>query len=238
MTRQDYVLELMWWNRTSKAQTPAHPSGFFESRGVIDQRIAPALTREMNMADQLTFNLQLSDPKCLLFDGSWGLEVWYYGTDSQLKQVFVPVTEEFTRDYGATSMGSGSGSLGSGSGDTMLVTCEGPETYLTRYILQNYKVYQRMTSDVLRDICAAPWADHGVISNVAVDPSLEMPLDIDLSWENSWTAVTNVIAQTGGYAWVGFDQTNPAWRTLYLMPIPGQDIVPKGTGMMSAVLPK
>ena len=236
MTRQDYVLELKWWN--IRATSATNLRGVFESRGVLDQRIQPALTREMNMADQLTFNLQLSDPNCLLFDGSWGLEVWYYGTDGELKQVFVPVTEEFMRDYGATSTGSGSGALGSGSGDTMLVTCEGPETYLTRYIIQNYKVYQRMTSDILGDICAAPRNDHGVISEVTVHPDLEMPLDIDLSWENSWTAVTNVIAQTGGYAWVGFEPTNPTWRTLYLMPIPGQDITPKGTGMASAVLPQ
>ena len=232
----DYVLELKLWNVTNTSK--AHPVGTFGSMGQLGQRIAPALTREMNMADQLTFNLQLSDPKCLLFDGRWGLEVWYYGTDSKLKQVFVPVTEEFSRDYGATSTGSGSGSLGSGSGDTMLVTCEGPETYLTRYIIQNYKVYQRMTSDVLRDICAPLWYDNKLIWTVEVHPDLEIPLDIDLSWENSWTAVTNVIAQTGGYAWVGFDSTDPAIRTLYLMPIPGQDIVPKGTGMMSAVLPQ
>ena len=236
--RQDYILELKWWNM--KATSYDHPNGVFESRGVLDQRIQPSLTRELNMADQLTFNLLLSDPKCLLFDGSWGLEVWYYGTDGQLKQVFVPVCEEFIRDYGATSMGSGSGSLGSGSGDTMLVTCEGPETYLTRYITENYKVYQRKTSDVLLDVLKTmlnEW-DVNMLFEVIVDPSLEIPLDIDLSWENCWTAVQNVIAQTGGYAYVGISKIDPALRTLYLMPVPGQDIVPKGTGMASAVLPQ
>ena len=227
---------LRWFNVNNTSD--AHPNGTFESKGVLSQRIQPALTREMHMADQLTFNLQLSDPNCLLFDGSWGLEVWYYGTDSKLKQVFVPVTEEFIRDYGATSTGSGSGSLGSGSGDTMLVTCEGPETYLTRYITQNYKVYQRMTSDILTDVCAEMLNGDELLSHVVVDPSLDIPLDIDLSWENCWTAVANVIAQTGGYAYVGFDQQDPSVRTLYLMPIPGQDIVPKGTGMASAVLPQ
>jgi len=233
--KRDYLLELRKWNITNTSTT--HPSGTFDLLAVLDKRIQPSYTREMNMADQLTFNLQLSDPKCLLFDGSWGVEVWYYGTDGKLKQCFVAVTEEFSRDYGATSMGSGSGSLGTGSGDTMLVTCEGPETYLTRYITQNYKVYQRNASDVLNDVCAEMLYGHK-LSQVVVDPSIDIPIDIDLSWENCWTAVGNVIAQTGGYAWVGFDQKDPALRTLYLMPVPGQDIVPKGTGMMSAVLPQ
>ena len=233
--KRDYLLELRKWNITNTSTT--HPSGTFDLLAVLDKRIQPSYTREMNMADQLTFNLQLSDPKCLLFDGSWGVEVWYYGTDGKLKQCFVAVTEEFSRDYGATSMGSGSGSLGTGSGDTMLVTCEGPETYLTRYITQNYKVYQRNASDVLNDVCAEMLYGNE-LSQVVVDPSIDIPIDIDLSWENCWTAVGNVIAQTGGYAWVGFDQKDPALRTLYLMPVPGQDIVPKGTGMMSAVLPQ
>ena len=233
--KRDYLLELRKWNITNTSTT--HPSGTFDLLAVLDKRIQPSYTREMNMADQLTFNLQLSDPKCLLFDGSWGVEVWYYGTDGKLKQCFVAVTEEFSRDYGATSMGSGSGSLGSGSGDTMLVTCEGPETYLTRYITQNYKVYQRNASDVLNDVCAEMLYGNE-LSQVVVDPTIDIPIDIDLSWENCWTAVGNVIAQTGGYAWVGFDQKDPALRTLYLMPVPGQDIVPKGTGMMSAVLPQ
>ena len=235
---RDYSFLLRRWDIANTSYD--HPNGTFSSLGVLDQRIQPALTREMNMADQLTFNLQLSDPKCLLFDGSWGLEVWYYGTDKKLKQVFVPVTEEFIRDYGATSTGSGSGALGSGSGDTMLVTCEGPETYLTRYITQNYKVYQRSTTDVLTDVLQTMLnaSDVNMLFEVIVDPSLDIPLDIDLSWENCWTAVQNVIAQTGGYAYVGVGKDDPALRTLYLMPIPGQDIVPKGTGMASAVLPQ
>ena len=225
--KRDYVFELRRWDPTD---------GTTEVLAVLDKRIQPSLTREMGMADQLTFNLQISDPNCLKFDGTFGLEVWYYGTDGKLKQVFVPVTEEFTRDYGASSMGSGSGSLGSGSGDTMLVTCEGPETYLTRFITENYKVYQRLPSDILTDVCAEMLSG-GYISQIVVDPSLDdTPSDIDLSWENCWTAVSNIIAQVGGYAYVGFDPVNPAFRSLYLMPVLGT--APKGTGMSSAVLPQ
>ena len=225
---KDYILEL---RRKTGTIT-------YNLLGVLSGRIQPSLTREMGMADQLTFNLQLSDPLALQFDGSPGLEVWLYGTDWKFKQAFIPVSEEFTRDYGASSMGSGSGGLGSGSGDTMLVTCEGPESYLTRYVLPNYKISQRLVSDILSDILVTPHADGTLSSGWVVDPSLNVPLDIDLSWENLQTAVNNIIAQTGGYVRIVIDPDAPQWRALYLDPIPGQLPTPQGIGTNSAVLPQ
>ena len=165
--------------------------------------------------------------------------MWLYGPDNALKNVFVPVTVEMSRDYGATSMGSGSGGLGSGSGDTMLVTCEGPESYLNRYYVQNYKVSQRLPYDIINDITAEAQADR-VITGISIDPSLNaMPLDIDLSWENLQTAMGNIVAQTGGFMRIEMSPTqNIAWRILCLHPIPGQVAQPTDVGITSAVLPQ
>jgi hypothetical protein len=216
-------------------------AGGFDNLGPLDERIAPSITRELGMADQLTFNLQISDPMAKMFP-PWssivGLEVWMYGVDQELKQVFVPLITEATRDYGATSTGSGSGGLGSGSGDTVLITCSGPESYLTRYYIANYKQYQRMASDILDDICVEPWHD-GIVSRAIIDPSLDQMLDIDLSWENVQTAVGNIIAQIGGYMSLQIDPWNPSWRVLYIFPLPGGDLAqPTDIGMTSAVLPQ
>ena len=215
-------------------------SGGYDYLGMLDKRMAPSISRELGLADTLTFNLQLSDPKLQLFPpfGSLiGLEVWMYGTDKQLKQVFVPQIIEPYRDYGATSSGSGSGSLGGGSGDNALITCDGPESYLTRYYIQNYKVSQRLASDILNDVCVEAISDK-IISTISVDPSLDALIDIDLSWENIQTAVGNIITQIGGYLRIQVDPTNPLFRVLGILPIPGQLPQPSSTGATSAVLPQ
>ena len=214
-------------------------SGEFDLLGVLDNRIQPSVSREMGLADVLTFNLPLSDPKFALFTGSQvGLEVWWYGRDQQLKQVFVPQAVEPYRDYGGGGTGSGSGALGSGSGDNALITCDGPETYLTRYYTQNYKASQRLPNDILNDISSEAIAD-GIYGMVSVDSSLnQVPLDIDLSWENIKTACDNIIAQIGGYLQLQFDPEDPMWRVLYIFPIPGQLPQPAETGVASAVLPQ
>jgi len=236
----DYTFELHSWNWTNKSTD--NPFGTAEYLGTLDKRTVPYLSRELGLADSLTFNLPLDDPKYLWFldnppGNTIGLEVWYYGRDKNLKQVFVPVSDEPYRDYGATSTGSGSGSLGSGSGDWALITCDGPESYLTRYITQNYKVSQRLVSDILMDITAEIRAD-GLIYYCNVDPSLNMLLDIDLSWENLQTAVGNIITQVGGYMQVQMEYGNPLHRDINLMPIPGQLPQPTDTGTTSAVLPQ
>ena len=217
-------------------------TGNYDGICPIEGRIAPTFTRELSMADQLTFNLQLSDPKCKMFPpwGSYpGFEVWLYGPDNNLKQVFTIVTVEMNRDYGATSMSSGSGGLGSGSGDSMLVTCEGPESYLNRYYVQNYKVSQRLPYDILSDITAEALSDN-IITGIFVDPSLnQILIDIDLSWENLQTAVNNIITQTGGFMRIEMSPLqNIAWRVLCIRPIPGQLPQPKDIGTTSGVLPQ
>ena len=215
-------------------------SGGFNNIGVLDKRIQPSISRELGLADVLTFNLQLSDPKFKLFTGNTiGLEVWWYGTDRNLKQCFVaPQIVEPYRDYGATSTGSGSGSLGSGSGDNALITCDGPETYLRYYYTQNYKVSQRTPLDILNDITAEAQADK-VLNGCYVDPSINsILLDIDLSWENLQTAAGNIITQTGGFMRVEIDPVNPAKRTLAIRPIPGQLPQPQQVGVASPVLPQ
>jgi len=216
-------------------------TGNYDSICPIEGRIQPTFTQELGMADQLTFNLLLSDPKCRVFP-PWGnfigLEIWLYGPDNALKNVFVPVTIEMNRDYGATSMGSGSGGLGGGSGDSMLVTCEGPESYLNNYYVQNYKVSQRLPHDIINDITAEAQADK-VITSIYVDPSLNVvALDIDLSWENLQTATGNIVAQTGGFMRVEVDVAVPAHRALCIRPIPGQVAQPTDVGITSAVLPQ
>ena len=203
----------------------------------LDKRIQPSVSRELGLADVLTFNMPLSDPKFALFTGSQiGLEVWWYGMDRKLKQVFVPQAIEPYRDYGGTSTGSGSGALGSGSGDNALITCDGPETYLTRYITQNYKVSQRLPIDILNDITAEAQAD-GILHGCYVDSTLNVPIDIDLSWENLKTACDNIIAQVGGYMWVDAI-TIPPQHVLSLYPIPGQLAQPAEIGVASPVLPQ
>ena len=79
---------------------------------------------------------------------------------------------------------------------------------------------QRLTYDIINDIIYELWKD-GWVSLLKVDPSLNMLLDMDLSWENVQTAIGNVIAQTGGYMQLKADPTNPGQRVLYIFPIPG-----------------
>jgi len=231
---QDYTIEVRKLVYQPKSYYPN-----LEFMGTIDKHIQPSLTQEIGSADQLTFNIQMSDPKIELFtdDNQANLEVWLYGRDMKLKQMFVVSVIELSRDYGSSSMGSGSGGLGSGSGDTVLITCTGIESYLSRYIIQNYKIQQRMTHDIMMDICAEPIADQ-VISSVYVDPSLDMLLDIDLSWENVQTAIGNIIAQTGGYWVIGFDTRQLGSRQPTILPLPGSVAQPTDTGMTSPVLPQ
>ena len=212
-------------------------SGGFDFLTRLDKRIQPSISQEMGLADVLTFNMPLSDPKFALFTGNQvGLEVWWYGTDRNLKQVFVPQAVEPYRDYGGTSTGSGSGALGSGSGDNALITCDGPETYLTRYYAQNYKVSQRLPLDILNDITTEIIAD-GILQACYVDPALNTtPLDVDLSWENLKTACDNIIAQIGGFMRVEF--TAPWWRRICIRSIPGQLPQPQDVGAESPVLPQ
>ena len=207
--------------------------------GVLSERIMPSLKKEIGMADVLTFNLRITDPNYAIFtDNFANLEVWYYGRDYALKQVFVPQYVEPYRDYGGTGTGSGSGALGSGSGDMVLITCDGPETYLSRYYTENYKISQRAPSDILNDITLEARQDY-VLHSCIVDPSLDAKLlDLDLSWENLQTAVNNIIAQTGGYMQLKVEAANPARRDLYLLPIPGQLPQPVDTGATSPVLPQ
>lgn len=231
---QDYIIEVR--------KLVYHPNSFYPDlmfMGTIDKCIAPSFTQEIGSADQLTFNIQMSDPKIELFadDNQVGLEVWLYGRDTKLKQMFVVSVIELNRDYGSSSSGSGGGSLGGGSGDTVHITCTGLENYLARYIIRDYKVQQRMTKDIMKDICAAPIADQ-VISDVYVDPALNMPLDIDLSWENVQTAINNIITQTGGYLRVGFDPRLLGSRQPTLIPLPGSAAQPTDAGMTSPVLPQ
>lgn len=193
--KQDDIFELRQWDRSAAAKTTAHPRGVFNLLRVLDQRAA-TLTKELGMADVLTLNLEISDQKDLF---SGGIEVWMYGTDRKLKQVFTVQTIERK------------------SGDTVL-PCHGPESYLRRYITKNYNVYQRNTSGILNDITAEARKDD-IIGLVSVDPSLEKPLDIDLSWEDLQTAVNNIINQTGGYMRIDVDPNDPTLRVLKLLPI-------------------
>ena len=235
---QDYTIEV------HKRLPPIKGDPNIAYQGTIDKHIQPSLTQELGTADELTFNILMSDPKISLFadDNQNGLEVWLWGRDMQLKGVFVVSAIELSRDYGSTGTGSGSGGLGSGSGDTVLITCTGLENYLARYIVQNYKIHQRLPSGILNDITAEMQAD-AVLSAVVVHPSLDtVPLDVDLSWENVQTAVNNIIAQTGGYMRVlpfaGGQNPTYVKRGLYLLPLPGGVNQPTDTGMTSPVLPQ
>jgi hypothetical protein len=91
--------------------------------------------------------------------------------------------------------------------------------------------------DILNDITAEIRAD-GIIYYCNVDPSLNLLLDIDLSWENLQTAVQNILNQTGGYMKVQMEYGDPLHRDLNLLPIPGQLPQPTDTGTTSAVLPQ
>jgi hypothetical protein len=120
----------------------------------------------------------------------------------------------------------------------VLITCDGPETYLSRYYTENYKISQRAPSDILNDITLEARKD-GILHSCIVDASLNAKLlDVDLSWENLQTAVNNIIAQTGGYMQVKVEAANPARRDLYLLSIPGQLPQPVDTGASSPVLPQ
>jgi len=191
----------------------------YDLMGVLENRIAPSLSREIGLADVLTFNMQLSDPKsALVLQNPAGIEIWYWGRDKILKQVFTLAKVEPYRDYGG-SAGSGGATLGSGSGDNVLVTCDGLESYLTMYHIRNdYKVVQRHVQDILTDICYEAVADH-IIHSIYVDPSLNIVIDIDLSWENLKTACDNILKQTGGYMHMWVDGNNPNFRVLGFQPL-------------------
>jgi hypothetical protein len=205
--------------------------------GVLENRVAPELQCEVGAADQLTFNLPLSDPKSLLFNASntRGLEVWYYGRDSKLKQVFTITgggkTEGY-RDYGGNPGGSGS-TLGTGSGDWLYVTAIGPEAYLTMYYVADYTATQKYVSSILNAICGEI-IDDGYITAILVDPALNKLIDIDLSWENLQSALGNIIQQTGGYMRVLVNSNNPSSRVLYLSSEVASDIFPINLGGVTA----
>ena len=219
----DYVLEVRRKNGAN-----------YDFLGVLENRVAPELQCEIGTADQLTFNIPLSDPKSLLFNANniSGLEIWYYGRDASLKQVFTITgggkTEGY-RDYGGASGGSGGSTLGTGSGDWLLVTALGPEAYLTMYYIPDYTATQKYVTTILNDICAELLAD-GYITEIIVDPILNKLIDIDLSWANIQSAVGNIIQQTGGYLRVLVNPNDPTQRTLYLSQEVANDIFPENLG--------
>ena len=232
---QPFTIELR------KKQLYPNGGAYYPFVTTFDKAIQPSFTQTLGSADQLTFNLQMSDPKIayLADDQQSGLEVWFYGRDLKLKQIFVISEIELSRDYGASSMGSGSGGLGSGSGDTVLITCTGLENYLTRYVISNYKVTQRNPYDILMDITAEPMSDAVLTGCHIDDPMNDSPIDIDLSWENVSTAVENIIAQIGGYMNVTFlPEPKQAQRTLNILNLPGDISQPQNVGMTSAVMPQ
>jgi hypothetical protein len=198
----------------------------------------PYLTSQIGAADSISVNLPLNDPMAQKIRSTVGdIEIWFYGRDMKLKQVFVLVSKERYKDYGATSMTGGSARLGSGSGVNLLITGDGPEQYLTRYITQNYSVNQRNTVDILNDITTEIRSD-GYLIACLVDDSLNMPLDIDLSWENIQTAVGNLINQVGGYMYIDFYNGDPTQRVLNIVPLPGDLAQPINVGTTSPVLPQ
>ena len=232
---QPYTIEL------HRKQLPTGGGATYPFICTFDKAIQPSFTQTLGSADELTFNLQMSDPHISFLgdDQQSGLEVWLYGRDLKLKQIFVVSAIELSRDYGASSMSSGSGALGSGSGDTVLVTCTGLENYLTRYVIPNYKVTQRDPYDILYDITADARGDVVLKECHVESPLNNNPIDIDLSWENVHTAVGNIITQIGGYMCVTFspppDTSN---RVLNILNLPGDISQPQNTGMSSAVMPQ
>jgi len=231
----DYTLEV---RKRVASTSGGKTSVAYNYMGGLDKRIQPAITRELGLADVLTFNLQLTDPKYQLFvKNPANLEIWYYGRDKLLKQIFVPQILEPYRDYGGSASGSGATTLGSGSGDNVAIAADGPETYLTRYYTQEYTATQRSVNDILNDICAELAVD-GYLTAVYVDVNLDQIIDIDLSWENIKTAVDNVINQVGGYMRVMLDPDDPTYRVLCVLPIPGALPQPGTVEASSGILPQ
>jgi hypothetical protein len=188
----------------------------FNYIGVLDGRIAPQVQQELGNADLLTFNLNIDSPLVPALSGNpKGYEIWWYGRDNQFKQAFVLQKVEAYGDFGGVQ-GSGGSTLGAGSGYNLLVTADGPEEYLNRYnIAFEYKSSQRMTLQVLQDISTEILND-GFITGIYVDPTLNMPLDVDLSWETIKTGIDKIIQQTGGYCRVYIPPSDPSKRILTL----------------------
>ena len=96
----------------------------------LDERMQPYLSRQLGAADNLTLNLPLnSEPAQFIINTKSDLELWHWGRDKKLKQVYVIVQKERYKDFGSTSMTGGSGRLGSGSGVNLLISADGPEHY-------------------------------------------------------------------------------------------------------------
>jgi hypothetical protein len=228
----DYTFELRQINGD-----PNH-GGRYNLIQQLPDRMQPYLTRQLSAADNISLNLPLnSNAAQTILTIKSDLEIWWYGKDMQLKQVFVIIQKERYKDYGATSMTGGSNRLGSGSGVNLNISADGPEQYLTRYITNNYSVTQRLVSDIIDDICVEIWQD-GLIASAYVDPSLDMLIDIDISWENIQTAINNIISQVGGYMQVQFNPNNPAQRVLNLLPLPSGVAQPTDIGTTPPVLPQ
>jgi hypothetical protein len=220
----DYTLEVRMLNTDT---------GGWDFLGVLDQRIAPSIQREVGLADVLSFNLLLSDPKTSLFMGSLkGLEIWYYGRDALLKQVFKVQKVEIYRDYGGSGGGSGGSTLGSGSGDGMLIVADGPESYLSeKYILYDYRAVQKRPYEILKNILDGIWgAGIGIAENTFadVDSSLNGKLiDMTLSWESCKAAIDSLIQQIGGVLEITI-APDGIRRCIQIVPLPGE-VIPTAT---------
>lgn len=216
----DYTLEVRRLNTDT---------GGWDFLGVLDQRIAPSIQREVGLADVLTFNMLLSDPKTTLFMGQLkGLEVWYYGRDALLKQVFKVQKVEIYRDYGGSGGGSGGSTLGSGSGDGMLIVADGPESYLSeKFITYDYRAVQKHPQEILQYMLAGIWEfGIGTRYNImaGVDPSLDDKLiDFVASWESSKSAIDSLIQQIGGMLEVTI-APDGIKRRILIVPLPGEVI--------------
>lgn len=175
--------------------------------GIIDQKIEPSIERETNMADMLTFSMLQSDPKIKWFTAGGSvhdIEIWYYGRDGKLKQVFV--VQDITP----------SRTLDSGELDKLTITADGPEYYLTTYqIGKTYKVMQKPVFDILAEICGNIIVD-GYLTDIFVDPALNKSIDIDLSWENLKTACDKIIDQIGGRVQVYINPLNTKQRAVVI----------------------
>jgi hypothetical protein len=216
----DYTLEVRRLNTDT---------GGWDFLGVLDQRIAPSIQREVGLADVLTFNMLLSDPKTTLFTGTLkGLEVWYYGRDALLKQVFKVQKVEIYRDYGGSGGGSGGSTLGSGSGDGMLIVADGPESYLSeKYISYDYRAVQKRPYEIFGTLLAGIWEfGIGTRYNImaGVDSSLDGKLiDFVASWESSKSAIDSLIQQIGGMLEVTI-APDGIKRRILIVPLPGEVI--------------
>jgi len=222
----DYTLEVRRLNTET---------GGWDFLGVLDQRIAPSIQREVGLADVLTFNLLLSDPKTTLFMGPLkGLEVWYYGRDALLKQVFKVQKVEVYRDYGGSGGGSGGSTLGSGSGDGMLIVADGPESYLSeKFITYDYRAVQKRPYEILKNILEGIWdTGIGLPENTFadVDSSLNGKLiDMTISWESSKAAIDSLIQQIGGVLEITI-APDGIRRTIRIVPLPGEVIPTASAG--------